>query len=261
MKTSAAILVAITGVQMCLMTATAQPTAVDTFNEYANGSSLSGLNGGSGWSSAWANNGAVGQTVQNGVLTTSGAAGGIADWRYFASPVSISASTTYYFRADLGINDSSDSSFWADALTDGNGSVIAQLALVHNYVTSYIGGGNQFSGNTIGYTPNGSADELLGELQWSGSSLSLSVWVTPASSPLPTSQAAAGSPIWVQTGTAPSVANIGGVLLQSFSSPGVTTAANLYFGPTWESVTAVPEPGMLALLGLGGLLLTLRRSR
>ena len=131
----------------------------------------------------------------------------------------------------------------------------AEMALDHNYFTSFISG-SQFSGSAPGYTPDGTVKHLIGALQWNGSSLSLSVWVISGSS-IPTSQSAAGSATWVQTGTAPASSKIGGVLLESYGMNGIATADNLYFGPTWASVVsgvvrAPPPPtNVMATAGNG----------
>jgi hypothetical protein len=243
---------------MSLTNAIGQATVSDPFNEYANGSSVnSGLNGGTGWSGAWAGNGASG-TVNNGAFTESGS-GSPAFWRYFSSPVAVTATTTYYFGGALGGNWSS-SGWWGDTITDGSGNQIAQLVLNNNFLTSQLNY-QTFGGNTAGYTP-GTVEDMVGELQWSGSAITLSVWASPGADSLPGSQAEAGAPTWVQTGTA-TENNIGGVLLQGFALSGSTaTAQELAFGSTWSSVTAVPEPGTFGLLGAAaGMLLALKRSK
>ena len=261
MKIKSTLLLTLAGGQMCLLTAGAQTVSED-FNSYANGTTIGSgtMNGGGGWYSAWQGNG-QGGAVNNGVLSENGASGGApAYWRYFNSLGAINSSTTYYFRADLGANSpTSQNEFWGAALTDNSGNRIGELIVEHTWVTSQIGS-TTFTGNTAGYTPNGGLEEMLGELQWNNNSLTLSVWATPASSPLPGSQAAAGAPTWVQTGAAPTANNLGGVLLEGFSVQSDTTveADNLLFGPTWASVTTVPEPSILGLLGLGGLFLSRR---
>lgn len=243
--------------QICLLPSHAQLTAVETFN-YADGSGLSGLNGGTGWSSAWADNNKGTPTVNSGALGGLGNGGGYA-WRYFSSPVSITPDLTYYFRADLGYND--QTGYWSADLTDGSGDIVAKLVLEHTWATSTIGT-TAFTGNTIGYVADGTMETLIGKLQWDSSdaNLSLSVWVTPASDPISATEAGAGAPTWIQTGAAPYATDIGGVTLENWGQNTSVMGDNLYFGSTWADVTAVPEPGTLALLGLGGLLI-LRLSR
>ena len=254
MRISSTLLLGLAGGQLCLLTAGAQTVSED-FNSYANGTTVGSgsMNGGAGWYSAWSGNG-QGGTVNNGMLSENGASGGApAYWRYFNSLGSITPSTTYYFRADLGANSpTSQNEWWGAALTDNSGTHIAELTVEHTWVTSQIGY-STYGGNTAGYAADGSSEEMVGKLQWNGTSLTLSVWATPASSPLPGDEATAGNPTWVQTGTAPSANNLGGVLLEGFSVQSDTTvyADNLMFGSSWASVTAVPEPGTLGLLGLG----------
>ena len=239
--------------EMGLITSYAQPDAFDDFSSYANGSSVGSgtMNGGTGWSSAWHGNGQGSQIVDNGVLgITPNAGGGFANWRYFASPVSINtSSSTYFFRTDMGVNSPSQS-FWLESdLTDNFGDHIASLVLNNSWATSLIGS-DQFSGGTIGYTPNGAMDTLIGEVQWSGSSISLSAWVYPVG----TAPSNPGTPTWVQTDSnVPFAANIGGMLLQSYSMNGTASVGNVSYGATWNDVVPAPEPGTLALCGLGAL--------
>lgn len=266
MKTKLVALATIAIGEMCLMTSYAQPDAFEDFSSYPNGATVSSgtMNGGSGWSGAWQGNGQGSQTVNNGVLNiTPNGGGGFANWRYFASPVSInSSSTTYFFRTDMGVN-SPTQSFWLESdLTDGSGDVIAKMVLNNNFATSMIGN-DLFSGSTIGYTPNGAMDTMIGEVQWSGSSISLSAWVFPAGT-APSNPANAGAPTWVQTdNNVPYAANIGGVLLQSYSMNGTATVGTLAYGSTWADVVPVPEPSTMALVGLGAMsgLPLLRRLR
>lgn len=259
MKTRVITLTAMAIGPMCLMTAIAQPTAVETFN-YPDGSGLSGLNGGTGWSSAWADNGKGTPTVNSGVLGGLGTGGGYA-WRYFSSPVSITPNLTYYFRADLGYND--PVGYWSVDLTDGSGNIISKLVLEHTWATSTIGT-TAFTGPTIGYPADGTMETLIGKLQWDSAdaNLSISAWVTPASGPISATEAGAGSPTWIQTGLAPATdgKGIGGVTLENWGQNTSVMGDNLYFGSTWADVAPAPEPGTLALLGLGGLLFV-RRSR
>lgn len=140
----------------------ASTTAIETFGEYANGSSISSgtMNGGAGWAGAWQSNHTGTQAVTNGVLNCTGAS--LADWRNFASPVAIAPNSTYYFRADLGLNEPDQLGFWGCALTDGSGVNIAEMALDHNYFTSFISG-SQFSGSAPGYTPDGTVKHLIGQ--------------------------------------------------------------------------------------------------
>jgi len=223
--------------QMCLLNAIAAPTAFDTFGEYGNGSTVSSgsLNGGGGWTGAWQGNTAGAQTVSNGVLYCTGTS--LANWRYFSAPVAIDTnSTTYYFRADMGVSDSAGSEYWGCYLTDRSGNAIARVVLNQDFYTSYIGS-DQFTGSTAGYTPDGTVEHLIGQVQWSGSSISLSVWVIPGSSNIPPTQAEAGSPTWIQTdSTLPTAGNIGGVLMQSYSLAGRATVNNLFFGPAWSDL-------------------------
>src|SRR5208282_1772351 len=225
--------------QLFLLNAIATPTAFDTFGEYADGStgSSGSLNGGAGWTGPWQGNNAGAQTVSNGVLYCTGTS--LANWRYFSSPVSINTnSTTYYFRADLVVNDSAGQEYWGCYLTDSSGNSIARIVLNQNFYTSYIGN-DQFTGSTAGYTPDGTVEHVIGEVQWTGSSNSLSVWVIPGSSIIPPSQAGAGSATWVQTdSTLPTANNIGGVLMQSYSLAGTATVNNLYFGPNRSDVVS-----------------------
>jgi len=215
----------------------APATVVENFASYANGASIGSgsLNGGIGWSGAWQANNNGTQAVTNGVLYCTGAS--LADWRYFSSPISITANTTYFFRTDLGANEPDQNFFWGCALTDGSGNKIAEMVLNNTWITSYIGS-TLFTGNTIGYVPtNGTVEHLIGSLQWNGSTLILSVWAIPGANSVPASQAVAGNATWIQTNATPSANNIGGVLLESFSMQGTATANNLFFGPTWASIT------------------------
>ena len=232
---------------MCLMTAIAQPTAFETFDEYTNGSTISSgtMNGGTGWSGTWQTNTNGTQSVTNGVLYCNpGTNYESACWRYFASPVSIASNTTYYFRADLGAVDPQNYFYWGCCLTDGGGNHIANIVENNAWVTSYIGASypsNIFLGNTIGYTANGTVLHLIGECQWyptnGSTNLNLTVYVLPT---VPPNQAFASTPTWIQVHSAPYATNIGGVLLESFAmneGGDMASAANLYFGPSWESVT------------------------
>lgn len=231
-------------------------TAVENFASYTNGASIGsgGMNGGSGWSGAWQCNHTGTQAVTNGVLYCTGAS--LADWRYFSSPVSITSNTTYYFRADLGANEPDNVFYWGCALTDSSGRKIAEMVLNNTWITSYIGS-EIFPGGTVGYTANGTVQHLIGQLQWNGTNLSLSVWVVSGNNPIPATQTAAGSAIWIQTTNAPTASNMGGVLLESFSLNNFATAANLYFGPTWASVAVGQSsppatPASLSATGVSG---------
>ena len=256
MKLKKVVLFIVTFVLMGLLSAIASPTAFDTFGEYNNGSTVSSgsLNGGSGWTGAWQGNNAGTQAVTNGVLYCTGSS--LANWRYFSSPVAINTnSTTYYFRADMGVNDSVGQEYWGCYLTDNSGNSIARIVLNQNFYTSYIGN-DQFSGSTAGYTPDGTVEHLIGEVQWSGSSVSLSVWAISGSNSIPATQNGAGSPTWVQTdSTLPTANNIGGVLMQSYSLAGTATLNNLYFGSNWSDVvsgTGSPPNSPVNLTATGG---------
>lgn len=232
--------------QMCLMTATAQPTAVETFGEYTNGTVIAAMNGGAGWSTNWQWNSVGTQTASNGVLyCKSGGFNHFSDWRYFSSPVSITTNTTYYFRSDVGANEPDNGFFWGSRLTDGSGNLIADIVLENAWVRSDIGG-DDYLGNTIAYHADGTVVHLIGELQWTNinniAQVILSVYVLPVvtNATVPGQQIFASSPTWIQTdANLPSAANIGGVLLDgwSLSAAAVASAQNLYFGPTWADVT------------------------
>ena len=229
--------------QLCLVTAFGSPTVVETFGEYTNGSAINSgnLNGGTGWSGAWQCNQKGTQSVTNGVLyCNDGGDYESADWRYFASGVPIQTNTIFYVRADLGSVDPQNYFYWGCAMTDSQGNHIANIVLNNAWVTSYIAN-NIFTGFTTAYTADGTVVHLIGECQWyvtnGTTNLNLTVYVLPT---VPPSQELASTPTWIQTGSAPAVTNIGGVTLESFAmneGGDYASAANLYFGSTWESVT------------------------
>lgn len=231
--------------QMCLMTAIAQPTAFETFGEYANGTLITNMNGGTGWSTNWQWNSVGTQTASNGVLyCASKGANHIASWRYFSAPVSIATNTTYYFRADLGTYEPDNGFFWGVRLTDGSGNLVADIDLENAWVRSDIGG-DDYLGNTIAYTADGTVVHLIGECQWQvangATNVNLMVYVLPVvtNATVPGEQRFASTPTWIQSDVPPPVGNIGGVLLDgwSLSAAAVASAQNLYFGPTWADVT------------------------
>jgi len=105
-----------------------------------------------------------------------------------------------------------------------------------NYVESRAGSVVPSTGNAIS-TSGGSSTFLIGTVDWTATSASASTvahWVPRASI----------NTVWNEDGSA---TNSNGT-------------AN-YTGGTGSTITAAPEPGSLALLGLGGLGLLLRRRR
>lgn len=257
MKINTIIVSVFLNLQICLLTAIAQPTAVETFSEYTNGSSISSsnLNGGTGWANTWQWLDVGTATVSNGVLycTSGGITNHYAEWRNFTSPVMISSNLTYYFRGDIGAYDSADAYFWGFRLTDGQGygptNWVADMDEEHTWLTSFIGQ-DRFYGYTIAYPKDGTVVHAIGQLQWAsnGSTTNtiLTVYILPVvpGATVPASQSFASTPTWIFTNAAPAVSMIGGVVLDGYSlSPvGVTSAQNLYFGTTWADVTPDAAP-------------------
>lgn len=223
----------------------------EDFN-YANGK-IDGLSGGTGFSGGWSNTNIV--NISNGVavMTQWGQA-----WstRTLATPIADTGELWVSF--DWGYTSGPSGSHWGGLTffdnTGGDGDGGERLIIGDTY------GSGTWGINGAGFAPTQTSESSIGTMKTgvaritmgAGATDSIELWV-----------GAAGSPVDV---SGPAMASASGMNLQGVETlrilgdGHVQSMDNIVIGTEMSDVAAVvPEPGSLALLGLGGLLLARRR--
>ncbi len=259
----------------------------DGFTGYTNNGTLSGENGGSGWTSSWSanNNGFVVDstaTLAYGGLTTSAGlvqdTSASANQLYFreSSMAAVADGGTRWFSTLMRV-DSLNSTVTANQLILSSGltsngqtafqnGTLAGFAILGNAagngydITSALS--NSSYGARVALPSFGSTMFVVGKYTFNtGGNETMDLWINPATSTL------GGANLTNPQAT--SSANTNGAANQfRFTATGGTTGNHftgaldeVRFGDTYADVAPVPEPSSLALIGLGGLAFISRRRR
>ncbi|MBX2853194.1 MAG: PEP-CTERM sorting domain-containing protein [Phycisphaeraceae bacterium] len=258
--------------------AEAAPIAYEGF-DYAGATDLNtGLNGGTGWSGGWAETvgGVLGPTTsgtnqslyfgQAGPLITDGsthifAGGNRASERDWTTAVDL-ASSDLYFTALIHFTTGADQAnlraeFWDGAGATGNRRANVGVTADTLYTHIQSGGYNPTGSGSASANLSDNTTYLLA-MKRTGTGISASLILADGSS-----STLASEPItWQVSDPGNSGVNLTSMRLIANGANGAIRIDELRIATDWDSVVdglVIPEPGSLALLGLGGLLLARRR--
>ena len=171
--------------------------AVETFNSYAGGTDLEGLNDGQGWSGPWEALGTLDSTTIRGqgllnddlLAATTGSSSrtistGVTEQaiRYFSSPLDTTDNASFWFSTHLAASGNVagsvgniiliDSTFGADQ----NRVIVGKQFGNRNLFVTGVGAGNTQTGEQL---PDGNAQFVVGHMVRENGQWLLDVWVNP----------------------------------------------------------------------------------
>lgn len=248
--------------------------------DYPGGVNLNSLNGGTGWSGAWANTGVTGfgtsgtgQSLyfdQPGPLITDGSnhifsSGNRGSERDWTTAVDL-ASTTFYFTALVHFGNNADQVNLRAEFFDGagaTGNMRANVGVTQGTLFTHVtaSGYNPAGGGSASANLSNNTTYLLAMKRTGGGGGMIFASLIPADG---NSGTLASEPIWQVSDAGASGVDLTSMRLIADGSSGLIRIDELRLATDWASAVdgiVIPEPGSLALLSLGGLFALRRRRR